>query len=507
MAQCVKCALPAREGCLTCTKHEPFEGSARAAAHTERRLGGAGGRAGRAAPGLAKSLARNQDAAAKPAAGSAVDPSLRHTAQIDRLVQGLGVDAEKVANRFAIGPGDADDGDAPEPLGPPGAAEPSPIDRHLALRATVERLAARGAEVQGHAPPCGEKNRYMNVACTLAYGHDGDVHVSGKFKWGRGGRPYEVPADELALYGEQVRGASDGERLSELTQVLLTARSQMLGLGEGLKEALAQMPRSIDRSAVQGLVTALTAIVATLSKHEPTEAEAGIRKEARLGADRLTAAHFEPGPSDRERHAADTDRNLPLTAGLKDVLLQRTQRRLAAEREDLAARRAALSPLTEKEQTLLMEGVQGRSAISVRPTSTPGGSLDLRLGPSSTLDALLDEMKKRVQFAEAKVDELGQRLRVYGEYVDILWKDSETRGRNLSQEEWQTLRSRVVGRLGLGRDEAFGGLDEENWLEVVNDLESLGLLGGPHTLRAPTLAGYRYAIWLLSLEAESEKSQ
>lgn len=116
--------------------------------------------------------------------------------------------------------------------------------------------------------------------------------VSGRLGWTGGGRPRQLDDDDLARLGP-VKPQADGERLAGLIQVLLTVRSQMLGLGEGLKKALGEMPRAVDKRAVQGLVGALGHIVQHLDSFKIAPGETEIRKETSLSADQITASSFD----------------------------------------------------------------------------------------------------------------------------------------------------------------------------------------------------------------------
>lgn len=138
---------------------------------------------------------------------------------------------------------------------------------------------------------CGRSNAHMTLSCGREPNHEG-MCVSGRLGWTGGGRPRQLEDDDLARLGP-VKPQADAERLAALTQVLLTARSQMLGLGTGLRKALDEMPRAVDKRAVVGLVGALTHIVQTLDAHIVAEGETAVTKAIRLGVDQITAGEFE----------------------------------------------------------------------------------------------------------------------------------------------------------------------------------------------------------------------
>lgn len=138
---------------------------------------------------------------------------------------------------------------------------------------------------------CGNTNGHVPVSCGRPPRHEG-MHVSGRLGWQTGGRPYQLDDDSLSRLGP-VQPQADAERLAELLQVLLTARAQMLGLGEGLKKALSEMPRAVDQHAVRGLIGALGRIVGHLDSFKIAPGETSLNEKSRLGADRLTAGEFD----------------------------------------------------------------------------------------------------------------------------------------------------------------------------------------------------------------------
>lgn len=157
-------------------------------------------------------------------------------------------------------------------------------------------LAPRGGRPRERAPTealarssCGVTNGYLKISCARPPEHGGP-HASGRLKWVGGERPrYQEPAEAFS----DAAPASDGDRLQELTQVLLTARAQMLGLGTGLRKALDEMPRAVDTRAVRGLVGALGHIVQHLDHYAVQQGETVMREGLRLGADAITAAEFD----------------------------------------------------------------------------------------------------------------------------------------------------------------------------------------------------------------------
>lgn len=156
----------------------------------------------------------------------------------------------------------------------------------------LSRSGSQGATGDGlERRACGAVNVHMNLRCGLQPEHPGDVHRSGQLVWRAGERPRQADEAALARLGP-VEPQTDGERLRQLTEVLLTARAQMLGLGEGLRKALAQMPRAIDQQAVKGLVEALSHIVKHLDSYKVAEGDTEVGKGSRLGADRITAGKF-----------------------------------------------------------------------------------------------------------------------------------------------------------------------------------------------------------------------
>jgi hypothetical protein len=289
---------------------------------------------------------------------------------------------------------------------------------------------------------CGAVNRYVQAVCKLGPGHSGD-HVSGQYRWTQGGRPYQLEGDELALARAHLPPPSDAERLAELTQVLLTARSQMLGLGAGLKAALDQMPRAVDNHAVRGIVASLSHIVAGLSKHVVTEAESGIRKEARLGTDLITASTFESlPPRARERKRRELEDEL---AGADD------------------------EPLV--------------------------------LPPAASSSVLGESAEWRRKLGDARTPAEYEAQRQSGATFQAVLEDDERRlGRKLTDDENLVLVARVRGELGLGAGlSTTAHLREEQWAAIARTLEQVGLLLGPQHFHRPTLAGYRRAIVLLSI--------
>lgn len=142
---------------------------------------------------------------------------------------------------------------------------------------------------------CGAVNGHMNLSCGLSPGHAGDVHRCGDLVWQAGARPRYASADDLARLGP-VAAPTDTERLAQLTQVLLTARSQMLGLGEGLERALQRMVRPVDADAARGLIAALSDIVRTIDGYKVQPGDTALTTTSRIGSDRGTASRFDPKP-------------------------------------------------------------------------------------------------------------------------------------------------------------------------------------------------------------------
>lgn len=192
---------------------------------------------------------------------------------------------------------------------------PGPLARALALPRPRAWQKAPPTEALA-VGRCGAENRHMKLSCALPAQHASEHHASGGLVWRGGERPRQADNDQLAALGPQAE-PSDTDRLATLTQALITARSQMLGLGEGLRAALENMPRAIDQQAVRGLVNALGHIVQHLDSHKIVEGETVLRPGVKLGADGITASAFDRGP-----------RKLPSSAQVAAEVFEGMQRRV-----------------------------------------------------------------------------------------------------------------------------------------------------------------------------------
>lgn len=170
-------------------------------------------------------------------------------------------------------------------------------EAHSARRgALVDRRAGgggQGASLVGAGINCSAANVHVGaLRCGLAKGHEGDVHRSGGLVWRGAERPRQTDEASLARLGPVADQGSD-ERLAMLTQVLITARAQMLGLATGLQTALNKMVRAVDQDAVRGLIGALTHIVQHMDSYKIAEGETSLRKGVAIGVDRITAGKFD----------------------------------------------------------------------------------------------------------------------------------------------------------------------------------------------------------------------
>lgn len=215
---------------------------------------------------------------------------------------------------------------------------------------------------------CGNTNAYVPVSCGRPPGHEG-MHVSGRLGWQTGGRPYQLDDDSLSRLGP-VQPQADGERLAELLQVLLTARAQMLGLGEGLKKALSEMPRAVDQHAVRGLIGALGRIVGHLDSFKIAPGETSLHEKSRLGADQLTAGEFDRASTRGSSGVVAVQLEAiiePVRGRVADLERQLVRAEEARKNDgawplavQYAADRARLGrELTRREEALLVSAVRG----------------------------------------------------------------------------------------------------------------------------------------------------
>jgi hypothetical protein len=305
---------------------------------------------------------------------------------------------------------------------------------------------------------CGASNAHMTIRCGREPLHEG-LHVSGRLGWTGDGRPRQLEDDDLAALGP-VKPQADAERLAALTQVLLTVRSQMLGLGTGLRKALDEMPRAVDKRAVVGLVGALSHIVQTLDSHIVSEGETAVRKGIRLGVDQITEGQFE---SEREKRTSARQ--------FSDDEHARLEGKISGERSKLIATIDAVHGPSPSEQ-------------------------------ESMTASLINTMRGRMVRAEARVEELeaGPPVPEACRGLVQAYREDRTRaGRELTRLEQALLVGSVRDVWG---GPEFGG----DWVdaELVNvtpemakagyvELERLGYFDGMHLL----YRGVRLAVVLM----------
>lgn len=335
-----------------------------------------------------------------------------------------------------------------------------------AVEPVVSTAIVRGASTPSHgnalgAPVCGRSNAHMTLSCGREPNHEG-MCVSGRLGWTGGGRPRQLEDDDLARLGP-VKPQADAERLAALTQVLLTARSQMLGLGTGLRKALDEMPRAVDKRAVMGLVGALSHIVQTLDSHIVAEGETAVTKAIRLGVDQVTASEF-----DRDRQKRTTVRQFV------DEEHERLREKVSTERSEL---------------------VEARGQLRGRPLA------EVATGVAQALT----RCQERLGRAEARVEELEAAPPVPEACIGLVLayrKDRSRAGRELTRLEQALLVGSVRGVWG---GPEFGG----DWVdaELANvtpemakagyaELDRLGYFDGSHLL----YRGVRLAVVLMDRE-------
>lgn len=392
---------------------------------------------------------------------------------------------------------------------------------------------------QGLVPAvCGAENGYMKVRCALPFDHEGDLHATGGLCWRRGERPRYMDDETRRRLEPAMEAESDADRLAQLQQALITAKSQMLGLGTGLEEALSSMPRAVDKNAVRGLIAALAHIVKTLDSHKIAEGETALRQGVRIGTDGITASAFDKSsPMQRAGQMSELAASAPqvLVGEARDrhiaskvfgfdrgygKSVDRVKTLPEGAREPVVHWRGSVGDLVTDLEPIL--GVAGMGLLVAEVRERMGiaedGSVVVSVGTDRTekllpmanpLRELVDELQRRLAGAEARMKQLEAERRapvsetskiLYSKplaaFVELIERESRDAG-PLSDTEREVLEALVGGIVGLPFQPPASSAAMGDWGAACERLERIGFLEGyAHQFR-PTVRGMRHGLVLL----------
>ena len=367
---------------------------------------------------------------------------------------------------------------------------------------------------------CGAQNVYMNVRCALPFNHEGDVHATGALCWKRGERPRYMDDQTRERLGPAMEAESDGDRLAQLQQALITAKSQMLGLGTGLEQALSNMPRAVDQNAVRGLIAALGHIVQTLDTHKIQEGETVLRRGGRIGVDGITASAF--GTNSPMQRAGQMSE---LAASAPEVLVSNVTspgrssgvRTLPqGYREPVVHWRGSMDDLVTDLEPILGVGGMGLLVAKVRErmgydesgsvvVPARDGTLERLLPLPNPLRELVDDLQRRLAVAETRLRELEAEkekraiktlysgaLGAFAQLIEVEQRDAG----QFSEADAEVLRALVGGIVGLPFRPPSAAVVGA-WGEACDRLHRIGFLEGYEKHFRPTVRGMRHGIVLL----------